>query len=89
MFFTAITIYLAGASAITSGFTAGTGRIWLDNVRCAGNESRLIDCPAQRQHDCSHFEDAGVTCQTAGIECLSLCVHEDSFSTTFKDLASD
>ena len=43
----------------------GTGQIWLDNVRCAGTESRLLDCPANTVgvHNCVHGEDAGVSCQ--------------------------
>ena len=41
--------------------------IWLDNVRCVGNETRLVDCPANEfgQEDCSHYEDAGVSCDTS------------------------
>ena len=55
------------ASAITSGFINGADQIWLDEVQCAGTESRLIDCPASPlgQHDCSHSEDAGVFCLPA------------------------
>ncbi len=59
-----------GARAITSGFSKGTGgiRIWLDDVRCAGIETRLVDCPAEPlgTHNCTHSEDAGVSCVTAG-----------------------
>ena len=53
-----------GAIALTAGFTNGAGQIWLDEVNCAGTETRLIDCPANPlgTHDCSHFEDAGVRC---------------------------
>ena len=55
---------MLGATAIFTGFTDGAGQIWLDNVACTGTETRLIDCPANRlgSHDCTHFEDAGVTC---------------------------
>ena len=36
----------------------------MDNVACAGTESRLIDCPFDRHTaDCVHSEDAGVRCQ--------------------------
>ena len=54
----------AGATALFSGFTKGTGRIWLDNVRCTGSETLLIDCPANPlgKQDCGHAEDAGVRC---------------------------
>ena len=40
------------------------GQIWLDDVRCAGTETRLIDCPANTIGDsnCGHHEDAGVSC---------------------------
>ena len=43
----------------------GFGQIWLDNVQCAGSETRLIDCPANQpgNHNCNHFEDAGVRCE--------------------------
>ncbi|XP_067397572.1 T-cell differentiation antigen CD6 [Emydura macquarii macquarii] len=45
-----------------SFFQKGTGPIHLDEVSCAGNESHLWDCPAERSHDCGHKEDAGVVC---------------------------
>ena len=56
-----------GAIARTNAFFgAGSGPIGLDNVACAGSETRLIDCPANPigVHNCVHAEDAGVTCQS-------------------------
>ena len=49
----------------------GTGQIWLDNVRCVGTETRLIDCPANPlgNHNCAHSEDAGVWCREAVTTC--------------------
>ena len=54
-----------GALALSfAAFGEGTGDIWLDNVNCAGTESRLADCPANSigVHNCRHIEDAGVRC---------------------------
>ncbi|KAK3583667.1 hypothetical protein CHS0354_021407 [Potamilus streckersoni] len=38
--------------------------IWLDDVMCAGNEARLMDCPhlPWGQHNCVNYEDVGVNC---------------------------
>ena len=42
--------------------------IFMDNVACAGTESRLIDCPFDRHTaDCVHSEDAGVRCQEGAL----------------------
>ncbi|KAL6460152.1 hypothetical protein MHYP_G00319110 [Metynnis hypsauchen] len=45
-------------------FGAGEGPIWLNRVKCRGNEIHLWDCPhSLKDHtDCSHRQDAGVTC---------------------------
>lgn len=36
--------------------------IHMDNVRCGGDELRLIDCTHTVNHNCFHGEDAGVVC---------------------------
>ncbi|KAJ8030427.1 Neurotrypsin [Holothuria leucospilota] len=47
-----------------SSYGPGVGQIWLDNVRCNGNELRLEDCRSNEWgiHDCNHYEDASVRC---------------------------
>ncbi|XP_024905424.1 soluble scavenger receptor cysteine-rich domain-containing protein SSC5D isoform X2 [Pteropus alecto] len=45
-------------------FGEGTGPIFLDDLRCRGNETALRFCPSRpwSQHDCHHREDAGAVC---------------------------
>ena len=59
-----------GGRFLNGYFTAGNGRIWLDNVSCVGSEGRLIDCPRVQEgeeigsHNCTHDEDVGIRCRT-------------------------
>ena len=55
-------IQLTGVQALHFG--PGTGRIWLDNVGCVGNEKFLTNCGASSDgnNSCTHFQDAGVKC---------------------------
>ncbi|XP_030339456.1 antigen WC1.1-like [Strigops habroptila] len=48
-------------------FGPGTGRIWLQNYFCRGDEATLQDCPhfGWGQHFCNHERDVGVTCRDA------------------------
>ena len=54
-----------------AAFGQGTGTIWLDNVNCAGTETRLTDCTSSDfgVHNCIHAEDAGVTCSSSKLIC--------------------
>ena len=55
----------AQAAPGDSGFGPGTGMIWLDVVKCIGNEKSILDCPHQglgASSLCGHDEDAGVIC---------------------------
>ena len=55
-----------GAVAYSSAYYGqGTGPILLDNVQCTGTEGSLFNCTYISNHNCVHFEDAGVMCQSA------------------------
>ncbi|XP_060590612.1 deleted in malignant brain tumors 1 protein-like isoform X2 [Ruditapes philippinarum] len=59
-----------GAAARSSAYYGqGSGRIWLDNVHCHGNENSIANCPANAwgAHNCGHQEDAGVSCATGSL----------------------
>ena len=57
---------LSAATAVPryAVFGEGRGPIWLDYVRCTGNENSLLDCPhlAHWYTGCGHNYDAGVVC---------------------------
>ncbi|NWX23955.1 MARCO protein, partial [Aegotheles bennettii] len=57
---------MLGYNRATSAFTAkaGTGRIWLDDVNCSGNEYSIFECQKRDWgvNNCSHNEDAGLEC---------------------------
>ncbi|XP_064388174.1 soluble scavenger receptor cysteine-rich domain-containing protein SSC5D-like [Halichondria panicea] len=50
----------------TLGFfqASSSTRTWLDELRCRGSESRLINCPANTigVEDCSHSQDVALVC---------------------------
>ena len=53
------------AISIQAGFFGeGKGMIWLDDLDCRGNETKLVNCPHRGfgTTNCQHFEDASVLC---------------------------
>ena len=71
--------YVTDATGYSSAyFGQGNGSVVLDNVACVGNEIRLVDCQYTANDNCSHSEDAGVSCKR---ECE---FSEDSYSRTSK-----
>ena len=54
-----------GAISVTNAFFGqGSGGIFLNNVRCSGNEETLLNCSHDGigVHTCTHSRDAGVRC---------------------------
>ena len=58
--------YKHGGAYINNRYGAGSGLIWLDDVRCSGTETDIADCSHRdwNSHDCSHSQDVSVLCIT-------------------------
>jgi len=54
---------------INNKYGAGTGRIWLDDVECEGDETFIGDCSHRRWgfHNCEHHEDVSITCSNTSL----------------------
>ena len=61
--------YTGVVESLTSLFPDGSSsqRIWLDDVRCTGGESKLTDCRSNGlgNEDCTHSQDVGIICTTS------------------------
>ena len=56
----------------------GSGPIFLDDVQCRGNESKISECRSDgiAVHNCGHSEDAGAICkreETDSTTCSLFC----------------
>ena len=53
---------------LNNHYGSGSGRIWLDEVTCHGNESSIVNCPHDPfgVNDCSHSEDVSISCASSG-----------------------
>ena len=61
--------FLNGTTAPQRQFGSGTGPVWLTQVACWGNESKLSQCVhngAGIIGNCSHSQDVGVQCSPHG-----------------------
>ena len=49
-------------------FGQGSGKIWLDDVNCLGNERSIEKCSHNgwSVHNCGHSKDASVICSSKG-----------------------
>ena len=47
-------------------FGQGSGKIWLNFVKCQGDESSIVNCQhlSWGLHGCGHHEDASVICSS-------------------------
>jgi len=56
--------YEDGGHYIGKRYSAGSGRIWLDDVQCNGTETSIADCEHRGwgYHSCSHSDDVSVSC---------------------------
>ncbi|XP_052715472.1 deleted in malignant brain tumors 1 protein-like [Crassostrea angulata] len=45
-------------------FGQGTGRIWIDELKCTDYDTNIFNCSQNivGSHNCGHYEDAGVEC---------------------------
>lgn len=72
-----IYLFLLVATALGSAsFGQGSGPIVMDDVRCNGQETSIMNCTFVTNHNCQHSEDAGVRCTS--VQNASKCDDSDN-----------
>ena len=56
--------FIVMISSYSFSQSSSTTRTWLDELRCLGNETKLINCPANTigVEDCTHTQDVALFC---------------------------
>ena len=62
------------AASRNAGSGPRTGPVWLNEVRCVGNESSISECVhiGWGDHDCRHNYNAGVVCRPTSMTMIYL-----------------
>ena len=71
-------------NATAAGFGVASGPVLIDETRCVGNETRLINCRHNGigTHNCSHSKDVGLRCQ---VEPPQLVITPSNHSLRYQD----
>jgi len=58
-------VHAGGRAYRNAHFGAGSGPIFLDDVRCTSSSNQLLECPSRPilSRNCLHSADAGVGCE--------------------------
>lgn len=61
----------AKKGVLNSKYGSGRGQILLDELKCTGSESSILECKFDpwTKHDCSNNEWAGVVCKEENDDC--------------------